>query len=274
MTKKSIFRLFARPSILINCKAILEPILLKHFFYNLMTGFHRKQGLKTIKQLEAKLVSPQARFAIPFAYRGHGYFKSIEPRQNPAEIESLYRIICELSPKRILEIGTARGGTLYLWTQAAAADATIISVDLPGGKFGGAYLSCRTSFYHTFIKPAQTLKLLRLDSHSPETLDKVKAGFDNQQIDFIFIDGDHTYEGVRTDFYTYGPLVRPGGIIVLHDILARPDLPEIQVYRFWREIKNQYDTKELIGAAGSGRKIVGIGLIQIDEAKINGTKTP
>jgi predicted O-methyltransferase YrrM len=86
--------------------------------------------------------------------------------------------------------------------------------------------------------------------------------FDNDPIDFLFIDGDHTYEGVKADFRDYASLVRPGGVIAFHDILPRPDLPNIQVNRFWSEVREKYDTRELIGPEGSGRKI-GIGLIRM-----------
>ena len=37
--------------------------------------------------------------------------------------------------------------------------------------------------------------------------------------DFLFIDGDHTVEGVTKDFLLYRPLVRKGGVIAFHDIL-------------------------------------------------------
>jgi len=241
---------------------------MKEFFYKTMARSHRERGLNQLRLLENKLVSPQARFAVPFAYRGKGYFKSIEPRQNPSEIEGLYRAVCELGPVRVLEIGTARGGTLYLWTQAATQDATIVSVDLPGGEFGGAYPACRISFYEAFARPGQKLHLLRTDSHKHQTVEKVRHLFDNHPIDFAFIDGDHSYEGVKSDFFSYGPMVRPGGIIAFHDTLPRPDLPEIQVDRFWREIKKKYDTKELIGPEGSGRKI-GIGLVQVGKTGIS-----
>jgi len=40
--------------------------------------------------------------------------------------------------------------------------------------------------------------------------------------DFLFIDGDHTYEGVEGDFEMYSPLVRRGGIIAFHDIVPGP----------------------------------------------------
>jgi predicted O-methyltransferase YrrM len=241
--------------------------MLKELFYRAMADLHRKHGLRQLCLLEQKLISNQSRFAVPFAYRGKGYFKKIEPRQNPMEIEELYRIVCELKPERVLEIGTARGGSLYLWTQSAASDATIVSVDLPEGQFGGAYPACRLPFYQAFKRQNQKLYLLRKDSHQTNTVEEVICLFNQKPIDFVFIDGDHTYEGVKSDFLNYGPLVRPGGIIGFHDILPRPDLPAIQVDRFWNEIKEKYNIKEIIGPDGSGRKI-GIGLIHVGKSGV------
>lgn len=228
-----------------------------------MMNLHYKQALHRLQHLEKKLLSAQSRFAVPFVYRGKGYYKTIEPRQNPIEIEELYKTVIEQSPTRVLEIGTARGGTLYLWTQAAKTDATIVSVDLPEGEFGGAYPACRIPFYKAFALPGQKLHLLREDSHKDQTIEMVSKLFNYQPIDFAFIDGDHTYEGVKSDFLNYRPIVRSGGIIGFHDILPRPDLPEIQVDRFWKEVKNKYNSKEIIGPDKSGRTI-GIGLIFVE----------
>lgn len=244
--------------------------MLKDMMCWALAGVHRRHALQQVERLERKLYSRNARFAVPFAYRGRGYFKSIEPRQNPAEIEQLYQQVCELAPQRVLEIGTARGGTLYLWTQAAAEDATIVSVDLPGGAFGGAYPRCRIPLYQSFARSRQQLHLLRADSHDSQTAARVRSLFNAQPIDFAFIDGDHTYEGVRADFLNYAPLVRAGGLIAFHDILARPDIPEIQVDRFWMELCERYDTDELAGPEGSGRRI-GIGLLRVSETGIDAT---
>jgi predicted O-methyltransferase YrrM len=237
--------------------------MIKKLYYGVLAGLHQRQGIRQLRLLENKLYSMHARFAVPFAYRGKGFFKSIEPRQNPVEIEELYKIICDLSPSRILEIGTARGGTLYLWTQAATDNAVIVSVDLPGGEFGGAYPLCRVQFYQSFVKPGQKMHLLRKDSHDIQTMQEVEGLFGNKPVDFAFIDGDHTYEGVKADFLNYGDLVRPGGVIAFHDILPTSKFPDIQVFRFWQEIKEKYPTKELIGPEGLGRK-VGIGLILVE----------
>jgi cephalosporin hydroxylase len=36
-------------------------------------------------------------------------------------------------------------------------------------------------------------------------------------VDFLWIDGDHTYEGCKADYENYSPLVVPGGLIGIHD---------------------------------------------------------
>ena len=242
----------------------LRHKVFKNAYYNLLSTRHFKAALAQLRDLENKLPSAQSRFAIPFVFRGKGHFKKIRARQNPVEIEQLFEEICQLRPERVLEIGTAQGGTLYLWTQAASANATLVSVDLPGGDFGGAYTPCRTKLYQAFARPEQTIYLELADSHQPDSLAKVKELFGNQQIDFAFIDGDHTYEGVKADFNEYGPLVKPGGIIAFHDILYREKQPSIRVDILWKELQDKYNCTEFIGPEGSEKKI-GIGFLRVPD---------
>lgn len=237
---------------------------IKHYVYSLFSTGSLEKAVKQLRSLEQLLPSPRSRFAIPFVFRGWGHFRVIRPRQNPVEIEKLYELICQHAPDRVLEIGTARGGTLYLWAQAAGKHATLVSVDLPGGDFGGAYPECRMPFYQAFAREGQQLFLERADSHQPETLALIRQRFAGNPIDFAFIDGDHTYEGVRADFEDYGPLVRPGGIIAFHDILYREDQPTIRVDRLWNELKQQYECHEFVGPDGSGKRI-GIGYLRVPE---------
>lgn len=39
----------------------------------------------------------------------------------------------------------------------------------------------------------------------------------NPEIDFIFIDGDHSYEGLEKDWQLYSEKIVPGGYVLLHD---------------------------------------------------------
>ena len=186
-------------------------LALKKLFYTVTSPPDCRDAIKLLHALEHRLPSPPSRFAIPFVFKGRGFFRSIRPRQNAVEIERLYQAICDLNPRRVLEIGTAKGGTLYLWTQAATKDAIIVSLDLPGGQFGGGYPLQRVPFYQAFAQPDQQLILMRDDSHTEASLQAVRSQFQDQPIDFAFIDGDHTYDGVRQDVMMYAPLVREGG---------------------------------------------------------------
>jgi hypothetical protein len=43
------------------------------------------------------------------------------------------------------------------------------------------------------------------------------------QIDFAYVDGDHSYRGLRKDIFLTRSLLKRGGYMVLHDTLAVPD---------------------------------------------------
>lgn len=186
---------------------------------------------------------------------------SIKPIQIFEEILEFSRIVRDLKPRNILEIGTAGGGTLFIWSRISREDAKIISIDLPGGSFGGGYSRWRIPLYRSFTREGQKLYLLRRDSHSIETLDIVKKILDKDRLDMLFIDGDHSYEGVKKDFEMYSPLVREGGIIAFHDIVPHPPETGCEVSRLWDEIKNKYKYLEIV--RDWNQKWAGIGVLYV-----------
>lgn len=183
---------------------------------------------------------------VPLNFSFNGIGGLIKPMQIQEEILTLLRILNNIKPKVVLEIGTANGGTLFLFTRVASEDATLISIDLPGGVFGGGYPLWKIPLYKSFALPNQKIYLIRDDSHSPSTLKKVQQILDGRKVDFLFIDGDHSYEGVKKDFEMYSPLVREGGIIAFHDIVLGPEYNVGGVPRFWKEIKRKYKYKEIV----------------------------
>ena len=170
----------------------------------------------------------------------------IKPLQVRNEILGLLKIVDRMKPRAILEIGTARGGTLFLFSRIALEGATIVSIDLPGGKFGGSYPKWKGILYKSFALLGQRIHLLRADSHNRETLEQAKRILGGRELDFLFIDGDHTYEGVKKDFKLYSPLVKKGGIIAFHDIVVHPPETGCAVSEFWRQIRDDYDTEEIV----------------------------
>src|SRR5262249_36321608 len=157
-----------------------------------------------------------------------------------------------LRPKVLLEIGTAKGGTLFLLSKAAAPSAKIISCDLPGGLYGGGYPQWKSAIFHRIIPPPQSLHLIRGDSHQAATRDQVLAALGGEKVDFMLIDGDHSYAGVKQDFLTYRNFVRPGGVIALHDILPNRFDRDIDVSRFWKEIRESYAGEEIVDDRNQG----------------------
>jgi len=200
------------------------------------------------------------RFRDPIAslVLGRGVYIDIRPAQVYEEILRLAEIVADLKPRRVLEIGTAGGGTLFIWCRLASDDATVISIDLPGGLFGGGYPMWRAVLYRYFRKPRQKLHLIRGDSHDPRTLEKVKRILGGEELDFLFIDGDHTFEGVKRDFEMYSTLVRRGGVVAFHDIVPGPQEYVGGVPRFWSKVKSRYRHIEIVSDWSQGGYGIGV----------------
>jgi predicted O-methyltransferase YrrM len=128
----------------------------------------------------------------------------------------------------VLEIGSCEGRTLRMLSEIAAPGAVLRSIDKEEHP---------EWTMNSTIMRAQGFDIQRYtgDSTDPQTL---KWSREWAPYDMIFIDGDHTYEGVKRDFENYAWL---GARIVLHDI-NHPDEgedgSEFGVRRFWREMKD------------------------------------
>lgn len=158
--------------------------------------------------------------------------KECNPSQSHWELNELLNIVSRIKPKKILEIGVHRGGSMRVWANAFDPN-FLIGID-------------------TEIHPdTDGLKVVK--GHSHEVFDEVK----NYLFDFIFIDGSHYYPDVKRDFEMYSTLVRPGGIIGFHDVILR-DNDACQVYKFWDEVKENNKTITIWDGtpAGTGEGIL------------------
>jgi cephalosporin hydroxylase len=184
---------------------------------------------------------------IPNRFTGRGYYDRIHAEQDPFEIREMAKLVTSIKPKVIVEIGTYKGGTLFIWTRTNPQVELIVSIDLPGGKYGGGYDARREKLYRLFAykMPSTQISFIRNNSHLPETLKSLYKILNGRLIDFLYIDADHTYEGVKKDFELYSPLVRKDGLIGFHDI--KNIKPNHQVKDFWTEVKQHYEHREILG---------------------------
>jgi cephalosporin hydroxylase len=185
---------------------------------------------------------------------------TIAPIQRRAEIKALLELVAAERPLVLVEIGTALGGTLFMLAHVAADDAHVVSIDLRGGLWGGGYPAIRKPLYRSFARPAQRIDLLRADSHDPATLQRLRDLLSGRPVDVLFVDGDHSYDGVRRDFEVYAPLVRPGGLVAFHDIVQGGE--DIGVPRFWEELEARYEeTRRFV--ADETQRTRGIGVLRL-----------
>jgi len=180
--------------------------------------------------------------------------------QNDWEIKELIEIYDQLQPKHVLEIGSQYGGTLYYWMEQIGEGVKIGNIDILQNmeevdqrrlpKLWASWANTGTE-YQAFIGR----------SDDQDIYNGVHKFFDGW-LDFLWIDADHSYKGAKHDFIKYGPMVKDGGIIALHDIVTPSWAMHIQVAPLWEEIQSSgYITRELKCGADWG----GIGVVYVGD---------
>jgi cephalosporin hydroxylase len=169
-----------------------------------------------------------------------------------AQIEDELRQVIELAgsvrPSVIVEIGCYKGGTLYAWKQLCQRVYGITLLQDEKYDRGG-----------TQIIEHHGAVVLHGNSHEPPSRQWLQSELGGTSVDVLVIDADHRFEAVKEDIITYAPLVRPGGLILMHDVLLRyPKFPdrEFQVWRLWEQLQPHCDSS----VAGSQ---VGWGVIRV-----------
>lgn len=166
--------------------------------------------------------------------------------QKNKELSSLIGLLKKRKLKTVVEIGTAKGGTFYAWCKIAQPNAKIISIDLPKGPFGGGYTLKDIEKFKKYKNNNQKLYFLRKNSQTQKTKNDLLKILKGEKIDFLMIDGDHRYSGVKKDWQLYSPLVKNNGVIAFHDIIVHPKIPKCTVHKLWEEIKKKFKYIEVI----------------------------
>ena len=170
------------------------------------------------------------------------------------------------APAAVAEIGRAQGGTLALLCRAAAPDALIISLDLPGGAWAGQVPVLNKGFWRRPLLealrgPGQELRLIDGDSKAQGSVESFRRALGGRKLDLLFIDGDHTFDGVKADYELYSGFVRPGGVIAFHDIQPGYEQAGVEVSRFWKEYPLPGGRREYI--ADPAQLSCGIGALRL-----------
>ena len=223
-----------------ECKELVFP--LQH-----NSARTKKNELRAAANLEEAFRFAQTEFAIV---------------QHSGEILPALQYIQGIKPIVVGEVGTLNSGNVFLFLQAFSELRTVIAVDL----------HVRNRAKLRFYAPeSATIHCIHGRSCAPETIQRVRQALNGRKFDFIFIDGDHEYDGVKADLLQYGPLVRAGGLVGFHDIV--PDhfvrygrggaAYAGDVHLLWGQLKARCRTHEFI--VDPDQNGAGIGIVEWGE---------
>jgi predicted O-methyltransferase YrrM len=111
--------------------------------------------------------------------------------------------------RRVVEVGVWHGVTTRRLREAMDPGGVLTAVDpFPTGRLG--------------VSLQQRIARHEVDGIRNGTVDWVRrtgaeAARDHASIDFIFIDGDHSEQGLLTDWRAWSALIASGGVVALHD---------------------------------------------------------
>jgi len=214
------------------------PKALKELSRFLRIPFSRYLAFRRLKEYHGQPRSIEETVDWATHFGRYGYF-TIHTLQKRSEIIALAKSVAALKPKIILEIGTARAGTLLVWSSIASEK--VITCDL-------VHRDAQRPLLEALPPPGSQcqVKLLTGNSHESVFKQRVAHELGGRKVDFLFIDGDHTESGVAQDYNDYKEFVRPGGIIAFHDIVENQPLPDNQVYHFWKKVKSGQVSEEFV----------------------------
>lgn len=142
---------------------------------------------------------------------------------------ALYKAMVERFPtdSHFIEVGSWKGkSAAYMAVEIINSGKTIrfdcidIWSDKPYLGHGQDVLG--DEFYNVFLNNIQPVAHII----NPIRKDSVEASLDyaDKSLDFVFIDADHSYEGVKRDIISWLPKMKNGSILAGHDYGWSPDV--------------------------------------------------
>ncbi len=146
-----------------------------------------------------------------------------------------YDLVAVMKPSTLVELGVDRGESYFAFCQSAAENTTgtrCIGVDSwQGDQHAGGY--DETTFAqvsaHNRANYGAFSTLIR------SSFDAALAMFEPESVDVLHLDGLHTELAVRRDIDSWLPKVRPGGVVLLHDVDVRTR--DFGAWKIWADLQ-------------------------------------
>ena len=163
--------------------------------------------------------------------------------------------VAQCKPATLVELGTHSGNSYFSFCQSVQANGLntdCYAVDTWAGDPQAGYYGDEIYAHvrqHNEQHYANFSQLLRI------TFDQAVDQFSDGSIDFLHIDGLHTYEAVRHDFECWQPKLSRSAVVLFHDIVVRDR--DFGVWKLWEELQMQYPNFQFEHSNGLGILFVG-----------------
>jgi predicted O-methyltransferase YrrM len=155
--------------------------------------------------------------------------------------------------RRALEIGTHQGVSAARIAKALASDGALYCVDpwpAADGRLNPCWLICERHLRRSNVW--DRIKILR--AYSANTEPQLLPDFD-----FVFIDGDHSWSGIETDWRIVARRLAQGAVICLHDVVVPAEEPwrhfgSVEFYNDVISKDDNFDTIETVYSMAVLRK--------------------
>ena len=145
-----------------------------------------------------------------------------------------YDLVAALRPRLLVELGVDRGESYFAFCQSAQENKTgtrCFGIDTwRGDQHAGGY--DETTFEQVSAHNRENYEGFSTLIRS--SFDEALDSFEPESIDVFHLDGLHTEAAVRHDLEAWLPKIRPGGLLLLHDVDVRAK--EFGVWRIWAEL--------------------------------------
>lgn len=141
-------------------------------------------------------------------------------------------------PRIIVELGTHSGNSYFAICQAVNQYETGSKCYAVDTWQGDAHALSYGEDIYEMVRKHNEQNYTSFSTLHRMTFDEALSKFEDGSVDFLHIDGLHTYEAVKHDFETWFPKLAPGAIVLFHDTNVRKE--DFGVWKFWSELKDRY----------------------------------